>query len=412
MLFKDYKTMKEELEKKLDEYINKQGKNNKTKLEDCEQYKNLWYQYAKEEGFSFKTEDYLYKGLKYYCPEAFVKYLNEQYNCSEILQTLLRHQAKQDTQLCFKMNCYLLALLLNQKCKNELIAKIIVYLPKSAYNKEKKLLGNACKIFIDYFLEHIYDNLELQPLINYESSPLSFSEFEKFIKFIIPELKLQPDNLLYVKCDKLLKWVTPYLEDVRNKQVEKAKELIEAKKKAELEEKKLELEKQEKVKTIEEVSLDIEKISKELLETKNKLTDSNNLIEDLKIKNTKTYELLTEAENRASSLSTKLTNANIQIDKLNNQIKEIQDEKTKLQGEIINLKNEITDSHNMNEVITSVQTKRIDTTLNRISSQLKVEYEEFKEANSVEMSKELGEVLKEIIKSIFDKLSKAGIKME
>ncbi len=404
--------MKEELEKILDDYILKLDKSKKTKLDDCEQYKKNWLQYVNEEGFNYETENYLYKGLKYNSTEAFLNYLIEQENNTEILNAFLLHQAKRETTNCFKMNCYLLALLLNKNCNKELIGKMIYFFPKSAYNKEKKLLGNACKIFTDYFLEFINDNVELLPLINYETSSLSCSEFEKLIRALIPELQLESDSLLFLKSDKILKWVLPYLDDVRNDEVEKTKKNIEEKKKAELEEKKIELEKQDKVKTIEEVSIDIERISKELRETKNQLTNSNNLIEDLKIKNARTFELLTEAENRSFSLSSKLTNANMQINKLNIQIKEFQDEKSKLQEKINKLKDEIKDSHNMNDVITSVQTKRIDATFNRISSQLKVEYEEFKEANSVEMSKELGEVLKEMIKSIFDKLSKAGINME
>ena len=404
--------MKEELEKELNDYISKFEKSKKPKIDDCEQYNKIWLQYVNEEGFNYETEKYLYKGLKFNSTEAFFNYLIEQQNSIEIINKFLSRQSKQDSLNCFKLNCDLLALLLNHKCKNGLIGKMVYYFPKSAYNKEKKLLGNACKIFTDCFLENLYDNVELQPLINYETSTLSCSAFEKLIRELIPELQLKQDSVLYLKGDKILNWVKPYLDDVRNKEVEKAKEIIEEKKKAELEEKKSELEKQDKVKTIEELSIDIEKISKELLETKKQLTDSNNLIEDLKIKNTKTYELLTEAENRSGSLSNRLTNANMQIDILNNQIRAFQDEKSRLQEEINQLKNEIKDSHNMNDVITSVQTKRIDTTLNRISSQLKVEYEEFKEANSVEMSKELGEVLKEMIKSIFDKLSKAGINME
>lgn len=123
-----------------------------------------------------------------------------------------------------------------------------------------------------------------------------------------------------------------------------------------------------------------------------------NTINDLRIKFNAKKKQLEDSENSNEQL--KADNK-----KLENEIKKL--------NESINQKDkEIAEHKNMNNVITSVEEHKTDETFKKIASRLKIEYEEFNEAKNIPMTAELGEITKELLKNVFEKLKNFGIKME
>ena len=128
-------------------------------------------------------------------------------------------------------------------------------------------------------------------------------------------------------------------------------------------------------------------------------------IEEYKNISEKNLSRAITSEKKCASLTDEIEKINKEKEELNNLI-------SSMRESISLLKKEIEERKNMNDVISSVESKKSDETMKKIASKLKIEYDEFKEAQAVEMSVELGEVLKDIISNIFDKLNKSGIKVE
>lgn len=120
--------------------------------------------------------------------------------------------------------------------------------------------------------------------------------------------------------------------------------------------------------------------------------------------------------------------ANLEKELLNNQetIKTLNVEKKELENELVRLKNDLSESRNtisekedeidqrkkINEAFNSLKENDEKGLLNDIAEDLKRTYVQMKTAESQELSAELCEIYREMIKVIFKKLEENGVRME
>ena len=114
------------------------------------------------------------------------------------------------------------------------------------------------------------------------------------------------------------------------------------------------------------------------------------------------------------------------INGLQDEIDKLNGEKRSLQSDIDSLKNSIEDQKkdlkkaaeeiderkSINDAFTALKKKDEEGILNDIAEDLKLTYKQMKGSESTEMSIELGEIYREMIKRVFKTLDKKGIRME
>lgn len=141
----------------------------------------------------------------------------------------------------------------------------------------------------------------------------------------------------------------------------------------------------------------------------NHINELNNEVEILKENKERNVNTINDLDIKLKDTKKQLEDSERQ---LKTEKKKLEDEIKKLNKSINQKDKEIAEHKNMNNVITSVEEHKTDETFKKIASRLKIEYEEFKEVKNIPMTAELGEITKELLKNVFEKLEKFGIKME
>ena len=104
----------------------------------------------------------------------------------------------------------------------------------------------------------------------------------------------------------------------------------------------------------------------------------------------------------------------IEIEKVS-LLNEIESLKTDINNQKKNLedaKNEIAERKSINDAFTAIKKNDEQGILNDIAEELKVIYGQIKRSETAEMSIELGEIYREMIKKVFKQLDNKGIRME
>jgi hypothetical protein len=73
---------------------------------------------------------------------------------------------------------------------------------------------------------------------------------------------------------------------------------------------------------------------------------------------------------------------------------------------------EISQRTQMIEALSRDRAKQSDEQMHRLASKLKVEYRDFRDAETLEMDCDLGENMREQLKNVFSILTKAGITLD
>lgn len=249
------------------------------------------------------------------------------------------------------------------------------------------------KVEYKYFLNYFVDSLQFADAKSYE---IPFADFNSI------ELEYYTAKSLLKEFQQLVFNVNENYKKLKNDEIRKlflftvwldesALNLVQPQGKDNKPEKSKDSTREDLLNHIGELKTEIDNLSQ------NKKQNVNT-INDLRIKFNAKKKQLEDSENSNEQL--KADNK-----KLENEIKKL--------NESINQKDkEIAEHKNMNNVITSVEEHKTDETFKKIASRLKIEYEEFNEAKNIPMTAELGEITKELLKNVFEKLENFGIKME
>ena len=116
--------------------------------------------------------------------------------------------------------------------------------------------------------------------------------------------------------------------------------------------------------------------------------------------------------NRERAMMGHIEENNAKILELGSRISVLEKEKGDLEQKVVSNEQEIAMRIQMTEALSRDRTKQSDELLHRLASKLKVEYRDFKDAENLPMSIELGENMREQLKSIFSILLKTGLSFD
>ena len=115
---------------------------------------------------------------------------------------------------------------------------------------------------------------------------------------------------------------------------------------------------------------------------------------------------------KIANLESQLLDLEVRNNKLSKSTREAEQTIDSLNTIIADNKNEIDQRTQMMEALSRDRSRQSDEQLKRLSSSLKVEYRDFKDAEALDMDSDLGENMREQLKNIFAILIKAGIELD
>ena len=374
----------------LDELVNLKKKSEASK-EKKDKFCINWIRFTNLNGFNEQSEKYLYVGHAFCGAKPLKIYMDKSEDAEKLLNEFFNGKLyRKETGITFRIFTNLLALFLNDGNAPKILEKLIEKFPNACQNQEGLPLGTAPKTLEKYFFEEL-DNVNLLPLselnISKKSAGFFINLMEKFISDIETNETLKKTNLQKVKL---------WLDDYKINNVDENETNIEIKTSVQDTRVQVNSEKDVVNTPIPKASYLIDTALKEVINIEN---------ENIKFKdeNKKLDQLLFEEREKLKTSQKQIEELNQKINTLKNEI----DEKTKT---IMNKDSEIADHIKMLEILKNEQSYQADVTIQKLSSKLKVEYQDFQDALNSAMSCELGENLKQQLKNIFEILERSGLK--
>lgn len=379
--------------------IKKKSDANKTQISD---FNGEMKAFLKETGYSDEFEKYLFEGFSFAGMKPVTDFMRniDSDERKLLLEKVLTGKkfALNEGEVSFKVLINMLAFfVVSYPGDIENISKIIKMVPIKAKTKTASVTGNAAKFIEKYFVHEVKENTKFPKL---SSMGLQKGEIDQFINVFSGAIEsIKPSKKANEKVlINILTWLT---ECNTEKETINPKNDSSHAKTSEIKDERKPI-KSEEMKTFSEMLLGY---SKRLSLTAEYITSLE--------KGTVTLNA------KISDLEKTVTSEKAQIEILNNCIKENEIRLSELVKERDNLHDEIsslTDEKNKLESVVSVYSQdkqnSLSEQLNAVASKLKVEYREFKNATEIEMTVELGEIMRDQIANIFKILAKAGIDVE
>ena len=367
-----------------------------------EEFKNEMLSLLKEEGFSEQAEKYLWAGFSFCGAESLFDYLNSQTNEDQVktIDELFKcvSYVKNEKSNGFKMCLSLLAYELKY-CQDNL--EIIGMLIKACVGKYKKKDGSISKdntkIIEKYFVLTLATQTKLLDLNTLTIKPVIIHEF---CRYIIETCA----TITGKKTEKQVAFVTEWLKSALPKPAEETSK---------------------KPDDVTSVSNDTsEKLSSTSSETRDGSSNDSlfGIITQLKELSARLFSRAEESEKEKKANQSlksaykenigKLKIAENTISELQNQLIEAE---AKLDNQAKQLAESIAEIEKLKTVISVYSEDKqssMDGQLNAIASKLKTEYSEFKDALDLDMTADIGEILRDQLMRVFKILSKAGIDIE
>ena len=384
---------------KLDQLIAIPKKSDASKATRKE-YKAEISKLLEEEGFSVNAEKYLWSGFSFCGAEPLFDFINFQAkeNQPVLVEKLLkcRTYIKNEKSNGFKMCLSLLAYELNYCPDNaEIIGMLIKGCVATYKKKDGSIFKDNVKTIEKYFVLVLTPQSKLPDWSTISIKPAIINEF---CNYIVGACSTITGNKATEKVKKAVTWLksalSPASDDLpQNKPVEVSVTITEKK-----EEPANDLVQTKSLGSLFGVSAQLRDISTQLYA----------FAEESK-KAEKTTALLM-SDNKA--LASKLGIAEDTISKLQNQLTESEANLATQRAQVSELSSEIEKLKTVISVYSEDKQSSMDGQLNAIASKLKTEYREFKDALDLEMTVEIGEILRDQLMRVFNILSKAGIDIE
>lgn len=360
-------------------------KADKKELEKCkETFFNEWIKFANaDKGFAFSTQ-YLCKAIKFNAAEKLYFWLKsfDSERQLEYITKITEYNYSEDSSIVLKLLMGLSAWYITDTAAD---SKILGNLLSAVVSKSKKQ-KDAYKWFLNYFVDSIrYADAKSKNIFFVDDIGLNYYAAKSFVRNIqrfIYEIKSNYKKLANDKIRKLF-FLTVWLEQYDS-------HLIEPKGSENKIEDSGEATSDDLRKNIKDLKRKIKELEEKETHAKDEIIGLNNRLSEI-------ARRLHASENRETLLQYDKRELNEKIEALNNSIKQ-KDE-------------EIAERKNMNSAIASIEAHKTDEVFNKIAARLKIEYDELKEANDLPMTIELGEVIKGLLKNVFEKLAAFGIKM-
>ena len=404
----------------------KKKKKDSNKLER-DQYTEALNILLRNEGYSARTEGFLYKGFTYCGAVPVRDYIKNSEDRIAALNVIFNGKMYgENCASTVPLLFHLLTLFLNEETVDEAIISLLIKkIPTALKNKEGKLYGQADRALKKYLLDDLSSEV-LPPfgeLIDNGLKVIFAKEFVAAFDEIFAGMESDEFSKKCIRNIKLLQeWMHPVVqespegEDIKAKEAPKTEgetitckteesEVIHnekaAKDTAEITSGNLPLAESTENNVLEQRFEDakkkIETISKELEKQKALYISLKQQLEDVTSEKLRLAEVASVREGRIVSLSKELLSAKSTIDKLKQQVDQ--------------LEIELQERMKMMEAISRDRAKQSDEAIQRLASKLRVEYRDFMDAIDIPMNSDLGENMREQLKNVFNILIKAGITM-
>ena len=347
-------------------------------------YQN-WISLAKDEGFTERTERYLYEGLSFCGCKPFKDYLSQSNKQDIELDKFFNGKLyDKNNDVTFRMLSHLLALFLNDSNNPKVLSKLIKEIPHICKNKDGKLLGTANKTIEKYFFGKLRSEAKFISLSELQIEPNILENFIKLMRsFIFNMTSEKVPNTSKVK-----EWLDSYKSNETGESNDKNDT---SDKSASFAENPSIIQKQKTSTIIANVLQDIIAMEKENAKYKEELF--------------KVHQTLFEERENLKVTRQEVAELNKAISLLKNELAE-KDELLK------NKEADIEERIKAMDVLEREFKHQSDETLQRIASQIKIEYEDFATVLETPMNEELGENLRWQLKNIFKILEDGGMKIK
>ena len=281
--------------------------------------------------------------------------------------------------------------------------------------KENKLFGDASKTIEKYFVCVLDAQKKLPNYERFNLKPVSIRDFKSVFEKALPGVKVKTD-LDRNKLKKIEAWISDPSKSHIEQTVNQDTQLNQSNHKTEklkdkLDEKK-QFNKNDLLKAIDFVQNIGEglKFSFNNIVSLEKETDRlNNIINDYRTQMNSKQNEIKELTKYLETAKSDLEKAKEEICKVTSELNVYMSDNQIKDKEIEKLKNEIEKQNSVLSVFSEDKQNAQSAQLNSIASKLRAEYLDFQDATEMEMTIDLGENLREQIKSIFKILSKSGI---
>jgi hypothetical protein len=365
-----------------------------------------WLQLARSQGLNFDVLKYLYEGFSFTGALPLVTYFQENETAIPNLEYFFTNSdyVDRNKSITSKLLLHMLALLLkNHSDKHETIKFTMKELP--LYCDEKgKLTDN--KVFRKYFIQELSENV-IFPEIDISDIRTGFRSFHIRIIKNLEITGKEKDTTENEKSiiDSITKWLSSFdlegeipINTIGNK-LDIIEHTSDTNKKEQM--KKYLTAKEYITSLITDVT-DLGKI------INNILADN----EDYESVNIKLNNLLKEKERLCLEENEKKQEITSELFEANDKIKQLSDEIENLRNQIVSKRAEIKNKEKLSDILLRQKDEEKELIVNKISGDLKIEYKDFMSAVDCPMTLDLGENMREQIKSIFSVLKKHNIRVE
>ena len=386
---------------KLDQLIAIPKKSDASKATRKE-YKAEISKLLKEEGFSENAEKYLWSGFSFCGAEPFFDFVNFQAreNQLALVEKLLKCRTfvKNEKSNGFKMCLSLLAYELNYCPDNvEIIGMLIKGCVATYKKKDGSISKDNAKIIEKYFVLVLTPQSKLPNWNTICIKPIIINEF---CNYIITTCSAITGNKDAEKIKKVVAWLQSALPsstgDISPQKTTAVSNASE--KKPETTNNPNQQKNTATVGSLFGMAAQLRDLSAQLYSFAEESEKAKRANAALIAENKETAKKFNAAEDTISQLQERLTAKEAELISHKTQMEE-------LSSEIERLKTVIS-------VYSEDKQSSMDGQLNAIASKLKTEYSEFKDALDLEMTAEIGEILRDQLMRVFKILSKAGIDIE
>lgn len=400
---------------KLDQLISlKKVKGHKiSKSESDEYYQALSELLQEDKAFSERAEQYLYEGLTFTGAAPFVDWVIASEDKHSAIMTLFKGKCYgKDTASTFRVLVSALAKILKTDiAEKEIICPIIERIPYASKNKEKKIIGDGHRVILKYFINEIDSKTKLPDLAALGLNQAFIRSFvEVFDELLcrLEEPKLSSKEVRTIASIRLWLHLDVPNKDTYPNSPESTRHGVvnngDKPERAVADNPCEELET-----ALDKVSDIARRICQNVEGQKSVLLNQISAIQKEKDSLNSQLEL---SRQREKNLTEQISEKQDSIVRVNAQLRMIEKERDELAQSLNEKNQEIQERSQMMEALSRDRAKQSDELVHRISAKLKVEYKDFKDAETLPMNSDLGENMREQLKNVFMILSKEGISLE
>ena len=389
-----------------------------------ETFEKEWLSYVNENGVDETAIKYLFTGFEYRRFHPFTNYMKGRDDKAELVKMFFGSKEFYDNKpKSFRMALNLLGILIAEFHEEfELMAFAIRRLPDISCGKDKKRYPDLGKIFGKFFIAELNSETKLPSM---ESLMLRPAMMEMFISLMNDGL----DAFCALEgikagekavADHLRGWLKSCAKDACEKPSEKAAENprkvpTDTTEKGEKEEKESSETGGAETGTPKTSAFSWKYSIKSLVSY---IEGLENTIKQMQIKIDLTEEAKERGLREIDALKAQLTAKNADIVALNEKNSELNytvsmkgKEIDRLQEVVASKEAEIADRIKLADILSKDKSKQSDAVLQRLSSELASYYEDFMGAQEMEITAELGEVLRDQLSDVYQILKKNGISL-